>query len=130
MHIIVRKKNELKMLRQINPYLSGYKIPREILNHMEVLLNNRNLGRNGYIAIILEPTNNDGIDILEELNLDRTAVEIPDDNFYHIVVKGKKHPMKRNRKWYSYDISLNDNREKVYVIYSMLDSQLKKLGVV
>lgn len=118
------------MLKQINPYLSCYKIPREILSHMEVILDNRDLGRNGYIAIILEPTNNDDIDIFEELNLDRTTVEIPDDNFYHIVVKGKKHPMKRNRKWYSYDISLSNRQGKVYVIYSMLDSSLKKLGVI
>lgn len=49
------------MLKQINSYLSSYKIPREILNHMEVLLDNRDLGRNGYIAILLEPTNNDDI---------------------------------------------------------------------
>lgn len=118
------------MLKQINSYLSSYKIPREILNHMEVLLDNRDLGRKGYIAILLEPTNNDDIDIFEELNLDRTTVEIPDDNFYHIVIKGKKHPMKRNRKWYSYDISLSNRQGKVYVIYSMLDSSLKKLGVI
>lgn len=130
MHITVRKRSELKMLRQINPYLSDYKIPRELLNHVEEILDNRDLGREGYIAIILEPTNNDGIDILEELNLDRTVIEIPDDNFFHIKIKGRKHPMKRNKEWYSYDILLNDNRGKIYVIYSMTGNQLKRIGVI
>lgn len=33
MHIAVSEKRDLKMLRQVNPYMSEYKIPREILDH-------------------------------------------------------------------------------------------------
>ena len=38
MHIIVSKERDLKMLRQVNPYMTEYKIPREILDHMEDIL--------------------------------------------------------------------------------------------
>ena len=38
MHITVTKERDLKMLRQVNPYMSEYKIPREILDHMEDIL--------------------------------------------------------------------------------------------
>lgn len=50
MHITVSKERDLKMLRQVNPYMSECKIPREILDHMEDILDKKNLGEKGYIA--------------------------------------------------------------------------------
>ncbi len=130
MHISIRKRCELEMVRQMNPFLTEYKIPREVLKRVEEILDNKDLGKDGYIAILLEPMDDDCTDILEELNLDYTLVTIPDNNFYQITVKGNKHPMKRKRMWNSYDIILPGNRGKVYVIYSMTKRKLKELGVI
>lgn len=130
MHIAIRKRSELKMLRQINPFLTRYKIPREVLNRVEGIFSNKDLGKDGYVAIILEPINDDCSDVMEELNLDYTLVEVPDNNYYQIPVKGKKHPMKRKRQWNSYDIVLSENRGKIYVIYSMTKNRLRELGVI
>ena len=47
MHITVRKRRELKMLRQVNPYMSKYKIPREILEHVEDILDKKDSGEKG-----------------------------------------------------------------------------------
>lgn len=77
------------------------------------------MGRNGYISIILTPVQDDTSDILEELNLDHTLVRIPDNNFFQIDIKNKKHPMNENRRWISYDLEFLDGQGKVYVIYSM-----------
>lgn len=67
----------LKMLKQVNPLLTNNEIPLEILNTVEELLENKDMGRNGYISIILTPVQDDTSDILEELNLDHTLVRIP-----------------------------------------------------
>ena len=123
MHIAIRKRSELKMLRQINPFLTRYKIPREVLNRVEGIFSNKDLGKDGYVAIILEPINDDCSDVMEELNLDYTLVEVPDNNYYQI-------PVKRTRRWNSYDIVLSENRGKIYVIYSMTKSRLRELGVI
>lgn len=107
------------MLKQINPLLANNEIPLEILNTVEELLENKDIGRNGYISIILTPVQDDTSDILEELNLDHTLVRIPDNNFFQIDIKNKKHPMNENRRWVSYDLEFLDRQGKVYVIYSM-----------
>ena len=88
MHITVRKRRELKMLRQVNPYMSKYKIPREILEHVEDILDKKTLGKKGYVSIILNPIKDDEVDVLDELNLNCNEVEIPDNNFFYIVIKG------------------------------------------
>ena len=75
------------MLKQVNPLLTNNEIPLEILNTVEELLENKDIGRNGYISIILTPVQDDTSDILEELNLDHTLVRIPDNNFLQIDIK-------------------------------------------
>ena len=130
MHIKVQKRCELKMIKQMNPILTHYKLTREVLNRVEEILNNKDLGKDGYIAIILKPIQDDCSDIMEELNLDYTLVDVPDNNYYQIDVKGKKHHMKKKRRWNSYDIVLSENRGKVYVIYSMKIKRLRELGVI
>ena len=130
MHITVSKERDLKMLRQVNPYMSEYKIPREILDHMEDILDKKNLGEKGYIAVILNPIRDDNVDILDELNLNTNEIEVPDNNFFYIVIKGKKHPMKKDKRWYSYDIILPGNSGRLYVIYCMYEERLRELGVI
>lgn len=107
------------MLKQLNPLLENNEIPMELLCWVEELLENKDLGRSGYIAIILTPIKDDTADVLEELNLDCTMVEIPDNNIYQIDIKNKNHPMNEDRRWCSYDIVFLNNTGKVYAIYSM-----------
>lgn len=118
------------MLRQVNPYMSKYKIPREILEHLEDILDKKTLGKKGYVAIILNPIKDDEVDVLDELNLNCNEVEIPDNNFFYIVIKGKKHPMKKKKRWYSYDIILPENGGRIYVIYCMYEEHLRDIGVI
>ena len=110
--------------------MSEYKIPREILDHMEDILDKKNLGEKGCIAVILNPIRDDNVDILDELNLDTNEIEVPDNNFFYIVIKGKKHPMKKDKRWYSYDIILPGNSGRLYVIYCMYEERLRELGVI
>ena len=69
MNIKIKTWEALKMLKQVNPLLTNNEIPLEILNTVEELLENKDIGRNGYISIILTPVRDDTSDNLEELNL-------------------------------------------------------------
>ena len=97
---------------------------------MEDILDKKNLGEKGYIAVILNPIRDDNVDILDELNLNTNEIEVPDNNFFYIAIKGKKHPMKKDKRWYSYDIILPGNSGRLYVIYCMYEERLRELGVI
>lgn len=76
MHVKIRKKSELKMLAQVNPYMSEYKIPRELLEHVKNILGKNDLGRDGYVAILMNPIRHEEVDIMDELNLNSQEVDI------------------------------------------------------
>lgn len=42
----------------------------------------------------------------------------------------KKHPMKKKKRWYSYDIILPENGGRIYVIYCMYEEHLRDIGVI
>lgn len=118
MNLKIKNWNELQMLKQVNPLMGNNEIPMEILCWVEELLANKDLGRNGFISMILTPVKEETSEILEELNLDCNLVEIVDNSICQIDIKNKAHPMNENRKWYSYDLVFLDKMGKVYVIYS------------
>lgn len=130
MHVKIRKKSELNMLKQVNPYMAEYKIPRELLEHVKNILGKNDLGRDGYVAILMNPIRDEEVDIMDELNLNSQEVDIPDNNSFYIIIKGKKHPMKKKKRWYSYDIVLPKNSGRIYAIYCMSEERLKELGVL
>ena len=106
------------MLKQVNPLLTNNEIPLEILNTVEELLENKDIGRNGYISIILTPVRDDTSDILEERNLDHTLVRIPDNNFLQIDIKNKKHPMNEkmcirdSNRWFDKQVEWLKNEQR------------------
>ena len=51
MNIKIKTWEALKMLKQVNPLLTNNEIPLEILNTVEELLENKDMGRNGYMIL-------------------------------------------------------------------------------
>ena len=100
----------VNVLKQVNPLFTNQGISLEILCRLEELFANKDLGRDGYVALFLEPVKEDVVDILEALYLDDRYVSIPDNNMYYIDIKDKEHPMHKDRMWLSYDIFLSENR--------------------
>ena len=112
MQIKIFNQNQLSILRNINPLLKEYKIPRN----------------KDYVILFLNPLRNDLIDILDRLHLYTEEVEYSENNFHTIEVKGKKHPMKKKRIWSWYDISIPTEERTIFVVYSMKKKDLKKKG--
>ena len=120
---------ELNLLRRINQLLGQYRIPEEIILHMEDILNKNDLGKGGYVILLLTPIEHDDADILDELNLNNTEFDLPDDNYNWIQVRWGRHPMRNNRVWQSYDMVLKNGSGKIYVIYSITKRKAKELDL-
>lgn len=129
MNIKIQEIKELNLLRRVNQLFGRYRIPEEILIHMEDILNQKNLGKEGYIALLLNPIERDAVDIIDELNLNNKEYDLPEDNYKWIQIRWGKHPMRNNRIWQSYDMILKNENGKVYVIYSLNKRRTKELGV-
>lgn len=129
MNIKIQEIKELNLLRRVNQLFGRYRIPEEILIHMEDILNQKNLGKEGYIALLLNPIERDAVDIIDELNLNNKEYDLPEDNYKWIQIRWGKHPMRNNRIWQSYDMMLKNENGKVYVIYSLNKRRAKELGV-
>lgn len=129
MHIKIREENELKLLRRVNQLFGKYRIPEELFLRAEDILSENDLGREGYIAILLNPIERDDEDIRDELGLNRDQYELPDNNYKWIQIRWGKHPMRNDRVWNSYDMVLHENQGKIYVIYSLSKDRAKELGV-
>ena len=52
---------------------------------------------------------------------------MPDEDYHSIRIRGKKHPMKKNRVWSWYTILRSDG-SKVFAIFSMNNINLDNLG--
>lgn len=128
MYIKIKNKGQYNLLCKVNSYMGKIKLPNEVLLRINDMLKNKDLGKHGYIAIMIPPLKHDVADVLEYLDIEDKYITIPDDNFVPIYVKGKKHPMKKKRKWNSYYINMNEMKSKIYVIYSMSYYTLKELG--
>ena len=129
MNIKIKNAMELNLLRRINQLLGQYRSPEEIILHMEDILNKNDLGKGGYVILLLTPIEHDDADILDELNLNNTEFDLPDDNYNWIQVRWGRHPMRNNRVWQSYDMVLKNGSGKIYVIYSITKRKAKELDL-
>lgn len=77
----------------------------------------------------MTPIEHDDADILDELNLNNTEFDLPDDNYNWIQVRWGRHPMRNNRVWQSYDMVLKNGSGKIYVIYSITKRKAKELDL-
>lgn len=128
MQIKIFNQNQLSILRNINPLLKEYKIPRMVLHEIGYILEFEKASDNDYVTLFLHPLRNDLIEILDRLHLYTEEVEYSENNFHTIEVKGKKHPMKKKRIWSWYDISIPAQDRTIFVVYSMKKKDLKKKG--
>lgn len=128
MQIKIFNQNQLSILRNINPLLKEYKIPRMVLHEIGYILEFKKASNKDYVTLFLKPLKNDLIDILDRLHLYTEEVEYSENNFHTIEVKGKKHPMKKKRIWSWYDISIPNEERTIFVVYSMKKKDLKMRG--
>lgn len=67
MNIKIKNAMELNLLRRINQLLGQYRIPEEIILHMEDILNKNDLGKGGYIILLLIDNDTNVKDIYDKI---------------------------------------------------------------
>lgn len=128
MQIKIFSQSQLSILRNINPLLKDHKIPRMVLHEIGYIFEFKKKNPNDYVILFFNPLKNDSIEILDKLQLYIEDVTDIDNNLHTIKVKGKAHPMKKNRIWSWYAIFVPSNDRTIFVVYSMKKKNLNKKG--
>lgn len=122
MYIKIYTKSQLLLLRNVNRLLKKYRIPREILRTVEDILEERRLGKKGFIAIFIKPVEDDMTEIQDRINCYPCKLNISDD-VDGIAVSGNKMWMTKRRSWYIDVCKVKGERSWIHVVYSI---RLKK----
>ena len=119
MHIKIFEQCQIDILKAISPILKRYKIPKKVIREMEHILRYRKRN-DDYIALLIKPVKNDTSDIINELCLCESEIEIPDNNFHPIGNENNK------RIWTWFDIYIPDDNKTIFVVYPMKRKDLYK----
>lgn len=119
MYIKIYTKSQLVLLRSVNRlFRKKYRLPQEILNRVEAILMVKDLGEHGFVAVLLDPVENDMTGIEDVLNCyprllkdgeDVTDVPVEETNTWQ--TKGKE--------WYMDTLKIKGEKSWIYAIYSM-----------
>lgn len=99
-----------------------------VLHEIGYILEFKRTNDRDYVVLFFNPLRNDLIEILDRLQLHIEEVKDTDDNIHSIKVKGKKHPMKKNRIWSWYAIFVPSEDCTIFVVYSMKKKDLNRKG--
>ena len=123
MYIKISKKSQLVLLRNINPFLGKYKIPKKVLHKLGTIMEQEFTDRHDYIALFLEPVKNDYTDILDALQIYPMNAVLSEDNFSDIKISNKK-----KRMWCWCDIHIKGESQKMFAVYSIKMKDLDRRG--
>lgn len=119
MYIKIYTKSQLILLRYIRPILKEkYLFPQGIFEVIQKLLKEQALGKHGFVAIILQPVENDMTEIRDILNLYPRGLKIAGD-IEDIRLEEKDHCFTEDREWYMDTLKIRGEQSKIFVIYSM-----------
>ena len=119
MYIKIYTKSQLVLLRSVNRlFRKKYRLPQEILNRVEAILMVKELGEHGFIAVLIEPVENDITEIEDELNCYPRVLKDGED-IVDVPVKETNTRMTKGKEWYMDTLKMKGEKSWIYVIYSM-----------
>lgn len=120
MYIKIYTKSQLILLRNLIPlFKKRYRLPNEIFDKAETVLELRTLGRTGFIAILLEPVDsrNDTVQIESILNCYPHHLEI-EDHIEDVPIEEQDTWLTAGREWYMDTWKIKKEASYIYIIYS------------
>lgn len=124
MYIKIYTKSQLVLLRSVNRlFRKKYRLPQEILNRVEAILMVKDLGEHGFVAVLLDPVENDMTGIEDVLNCyprvfkgGEDVADVPVEETNTWLTKGKE--------WYMDTLKIKGEKSWIYAIYSMTVEKL------
>ena len=119
MHIKIYSKGQLVLLRSVNKlFRKKYRLPQGVLDRIEAILMVKELGEHGFIAVLIEPVENDITEIEDELNCYPRVLKDGED-IVDVPVKETNTRMTKGKEWYMDTLKMKGEKSWIYVIYSM-----------
>lgn len=118
MYIKIYTKSQLLLLRNVNHLLKKYQMPKEILKTVEAILEEKRLGKKGFIAVFIEPVVDDLTEIEDMINYYPSKLSMSDD-VEGIDVSSNNTWLTKKRSWYMDVCKVKGERSWIYVIYSI-----------
>lgn len=123
-YIKIYTNSQLILLRSLVTVMKKkYRLPMEILEQVHRLLKDGKLGEQGFIAIILNPVEDDMVGIKDILNLYPCKLKVKGD-LEDIEIEGQKSWLTKGREWYIDTLEIRKDSSYIYVIYSMTVKRL------
>ena len=119
MYIKIYTKSQLVLLRSVNGlFRKKYRLPQEILNRVEAILMVKDLGEHGFVAVLLDPVENDMTGIEDVLNCYPRLLKDGED------VRGVPGEetntwLRKGKEWYMDTLKIKGEKSWIYAIYSM-----------
>lgn len=119
MHIKIYSKSQLVLFRSVNKlFRKKYRLPQGVLDRIEAILMVKELGEHGFIAVLIEPVENDTTEIEDELNCYPRVLKDGED-IVDVPVKETNTRMTKGKEWYMDTLKMKGEKSWIYVIYSM-----------
>ena len=119
MYIKIYTKSQLVLLRSVNRlFRKKYRLPQEILNRVEAILMVKDLGEHGFVAVLLDPVENDMTGIEDVLNCYPYILKDNED-VENISVDESDTWLTKGKEWYMDTLKIKGEKSWIYAIYSM-----------
>ena len=119
MYIKIYTKSQLVLLRSVNGlFRKKYRLPQEILNRVEAILMVKDLGEHGFVAVLLDPVENDMTGIEDVLNCYPYILK-DDEDVENVSVDESDTWLTKGKEWYMDTLKIKGEKSWIYAIYSM-----------
>ena len=118
-------KSQLILLRNINPLLGRYRLPRSILKRMDYILEGDVLGEQGFMVVILTPVRDDVREIEDAVDIYPLKIEFTDELIYEKKYSAD-YTTAKGKEWFIEKLSIQGMDSCIYVLYYMLQKHLHK----
>ena len=123
--IKIYTRSQLVLLRSLNRLLGRYRLPRELLKRIDYILEDKSLGRQGFVLVLLDAVKDDVREIEDAINMYPIKVEMEND-VIRLEIRDGGIPMTREREWYLNYVTVHKTDRRIGVIYSILKRHLYK----
>lgn len=123
--IKIYTQDQLVLLRNINPLLGKYRVPWRVIKNLDAILRAEELGRQGFIIVVLDPIKDLTRDLEDAVNLYPLRIEInnklPQEQISDIDCEKS-----RGKEWFLSRSFVEEIRSQICVFYSVSRKRLYK----
>lgn len=124
--IKIFSKSQLILLRNINPLLGKYKLPPKILKRMDYILEDANLGKHGFLIVVMTPVKGDIREIEDAVNAYPFEAEFLDEVDWQETL-GADRIGGKNREWFMEKLYIRETDSYIYVLFYIRKKHMYKI---